>query len=108
MEPKFKVSQRVLYTSPQIPDIPTWEHRASMGNEGYMPLNRRDENGVTIPITGTILGIVRDNNGDIDYNFAPDGWILPITGWPHGFQAPEKHFSELSDPDLYLPGIVER
>lgn len=105
---KFKAGDRVIYTSPQHEDVPTWSHLASMGYAGYMILNARDENGDTKPITGTILKVIGERDGSTSYDFAPDGWIKPESGWPQGFQAGEQYFSELDDPDLVLPGTIKK
>lgn len=105
---KFRVGQRVLYTSPQNQEFPSWSHLASMGYAGYMILNARDEQGNTKPITGTILKEIGEPDGSTSYDFAPDGWIKPDSGWPLGFQAGEEYFSELDDPDLVLPGTIKK
>lgn len=103
---RFAVGQRVLYTSPHVDWVPYGMHRASMGNNGYMPLDVLGDNGNIQPISGTILKVILQQDGGINYDFAPDGWLTPESGWPRGFQAEEKYFSELPDPETYLPGQV--
>lgn len=73
-----------------------------------MWLNAKDENGRIKPITGEVhypTG-TQQLDGEYWYDFFPDGWVLPESGWPRGFQAPEEHFQELGNPDEYLPGTV--
>lgn len=105
--PKYNVGQRVLYTSPPMGRWSFRFHVASMGNQAaVMHLNARDEQGRIKPITGTILKVIPQPDGSAAYDFAPDGWILPASGWPKGFQASEKDLAELNDPHLTLPGTL--
>lgn len=103
---RFKPEQRVKYISPQTPWFPERFHAADMGGRLVMHLNARDEWGTTKPITGTILKAITEPDGSHVYDFMPDGWILPESGWPRGFQAPEKDLYELDDPNEYLPGTI--
>ena len=104
---KFSVGQRVLYTSPPAPShISSWLHVASMGNQLVMHLNAKDEVGRIKPITGTVEKVLSENDGSFFYDFYPDGWITPESGWPRGFQCPEKHLQALKDDTLVLPGTI--
>lgn len=106
---KFEIGQRVIYTSPGNPKIDFGFHVADMGQKDWvMHLNAKDENGKIKPITGTIKSITKDQNGDIYYGFAPDGWQPFSVASPTGFQAPEKHFKPLTDESLVLPGTIVR
>lgn len=100
----YTIGQRVKYTSP----LDSYAfHCASMGNQAaVMHLNARDEKGRIRPITGTVTSIPLPGiDGTIYYDFTPDGWILPPSGWPRGFQVGEKDISPAAD-DEYLPGTI--
>ena len=104
---KFTVGQRVLYTSPDNTFIASWFHVASMGNgELVMHLNAKDEQGRIKPITGKIGKVLPEHDGSTSYDFFPDGWIVPASGWPRGFQCPEEQLQALVDPGLVLPGTL--
>jgi len=103
---KFTVGQRVLFTSPPH-NLDAWFHAASMGNgDVVMHLNARDENGKVKSITGEIAAIIPQGDGSLMYDFYPDGWIVPASGWPRGFQAQESWLQALEDDTLVLPGTI--
>lgn len=104
--PKFKENERVVFTDRPNKQVPNWSHMASMGNEGYMILNAKDEGGRIKPLTGTILKVIQEPDGSTTYDFAPDGWKTPPSGWPRGFRAEEKYLSKCP-PELHLPGTIK-
>lgn len=104
---KYNVGTRVLYTSPENHKIKNWFHAASMGNHpGVMHLNARDAQGRIKSITGVVGKVMGNQDGTTDYDFYPDGWVTPESGWPRGFQVPETSLKLLEDESLVLPGTL--
>ena len=103
---KFKVGQRVIYTSPENYKNESWFHAVSMGGDEVMHLNARDEKGKIKSITGTVIAIKAYNQLETWYDIAPDGWILSESGWPRGFGCAENELRALNDPDFTLPGTI--
>lgn len=95
---KFNAGQRVLFTSHS-----QGFHAASLGvSDKVMYLNRKDDKGNVIPITGTVLSF----NGLLEmYAFQPDDWPDWAAG-VNGFYIDEDSLSEMPDPDLRLPGVI--
>lgn len=103
---KYQAGQRVLFTSREVPGLPSNFHAASFGDSArVMHLNARDSSGKIIPITGKIVRVVfTDHQGDTTYLFQPDGWDDSF-GYL-GFQIGEAFLSPLADPNTYLPGKI--
>lgn len=96
--PKFADGQRVLFTSHS-----QGFHAASLGvTDKVMHLNRKDDKGNVVPITGTVLSF----NSLLEmYDFQPDGW----PDWAmevNGFYIDEDSLEELNFPLLYHPGVI--
>lgn len=85
---KFVEGQRVLYTS-QV-----------------MHLNAKDEQGKIKPITGTLGKETFREMDETWFDFFPDGWVTPPSGWPRGFQNSDKYLQALEDETLVLPGTI--
>jgi len=99
---KFHEGQRVLYRS-QGNSLDAWFHAADMGHtELVMHLNVYGADGRIKPITGEIGKVLEGDS----YDFYPDGWITPDSGWPRGFQTSADRLEVLEDPSLRLPGTL--